>query len=136
MISITVNGVAYQVPSNASDTNWAAKQVAFEQALATLANALAAQPFAETTLTDGSGTPGSATANTVRGRHAFGAGEQTITITNSLVTTASQISVTLETIDATLTHLRCVTLSGGAFTIVGNAAATGTTKVSWTVINS
>lgn len=39
MISITVDGVAYEVPSNASDTNWAAKQVAFEQAMATAVNA-------------------------------------------------------------------------------------------------
>lgn len=51
MISITVNGVAYQVPSNASDTNWAAKQVAFEQALATAVNtALAAPSFTSATL--------------------------------------------------------------------------------------
>jgi hypothetical protein len=34
MISISVNGVDYDVPSSASDTNWAAAQIAFEQALA------------------------------------------------------------------------------------------------------
>lgn len=34
MISITIDGVAYPVPSNAADTNWAASQVAFEQAIA------------------------------------------------------------------------------------------------------
>lgn len=34
MISIEVDGTSYEVPSNAADTNWAAKQVAFEQALA------------------------------------------------------------------------------------------------------
>lgn len=38
MIDISVLGVAYPVPSNASDTNWAAKQVAFEQALAAAVN--------------------------------------------------------------------------------------------------
>lgn len=34
MISITVAGVSYQVPSSAADVDWAAKQVALEQALA------------------------------------------------------------------------------------------------------
>lgn len=34
MIAITVASDSYDVPSNAADQNWAAKQVAFEQALA------------------------------------------------------------------------------------------------------
>lgn len=34
MINVTVNGVVYPVPSSAADVDWAAKQVAFEQALA------------------------------------------------------------------------------------------------------
>lgn len=35
MISITINGVGtFEVPSNAADTNWAAKQVAFERGVA------------------------------------------------------------------------------------------------------
>ena len=34
MINITVDGVAYPVPSSAADQNWAAKQIAFQQALA------------------------------------------------------------------------------------------------------
>ena len=38
-VSITINGTPYDVPSSAADTNWAAQQVAFEQALATFANA-------------------------------------------------------------------------------------------------
>lgn len=40
MISITVNGTAYSVPSSAADTNWAANQVAFEQALASYVNTI------------------------------------------------------------------------------------------------
>lgn len=44
MISITVDGVAYDVPSSAQDTNWQAKQVAFEQALATAINKALAVP--------------------------------------------------------------------------------------------
>ncbi len=38
-VPITVNEVVYQVPAGASDTNWAAKQIAFEQALAAAVNA-------------------------------------------------------------------------------------------------
>lgn len=44
MITITVDGVSYEVPSSAADTNWAAKQVAFEQALATFLNSVGAAP--------------------------------------------------------------------------------------------
>lgn len=38
MISITVGSDSYDVPSNAADQNWAAKQIAFEQALAVAVN--------------------------------------------------------------------------------------------------
>lgn len=51
MISITINGVAYDVPSSAADTNWAAQQVAFEQALVAYVNTLAPSTI--------EGTPGS-----------------------------------------------------------------------------
>ncbi len=37
MISIDVNGTPYEVPSSAADTNWAAQQVAWEQAVSSLA---------------------------------------------------------------------------------------------------
>jgi hypothetical protein len=40
MISITVNGTPYSVPSSAADVDWAADQVAFEQALAGALNAV------------------------------------------------------------------------------------------------
>lgn len=53
-VSVTVDGVAYDVPSNASDTNWAAAQVAFEQALATAINrALAAPSWTALSLVNG-----------------------------------------------------------------------------------
>lgn len=42
MITITLNGDDFEVPSSAVDTNWAASQVAYEQALATEINALVA----------------------------------------------------------------------------------------------
>lgn len=38
-ITLTINGVAYTYPSGASDTNWAAEQVAAMQALTAVANA-------------------------------------------------------------------------------------------------
>lgn len=33
MITVDVDGTEYEIPSSAADTNWAAKQVAFEQAM-------------------------------------------------------------------------------------------------------
>jgi hypothetical protein len=76
-ISITVNSVAYDVPSSAADTNWAALQVAFEQALATAVNAaiaantaLAAKFVSGTgTLTSGAATV--ATASVAAGSRIF-----------------------------------------------------------------
>jgi hypothetical protein len=43
MVSIDVNGTTYSVPSSAADVNWAAAQVAFEQALATNINTAVTQ---------------------------------------------------------------------------------------------
>lgn len=50
MITITVDSVDYEVPSSALDTNWAAKQIAFEQALAAAINAVPALPDATASL--------------------------------------------------------------------------------------
>lgn len=44
MINITVDGVVYPVPSSAADLDWAAKQFAFEQALAVAVNEALATP--------------------------------------------------------------------------------------------
>ncbi len=68
-VSITINGVAYDVPSSAADTNWAADQVAFEQAIAA---ALAPQTWTAATLINswanlsGAGTAGHAIDSTGR----------------------------------------------------------------------
>lgn len=43
-VPITINGVVYQAPSSAADTNWAALQLVLEQALATAVNAAVAAP--------------------------------------------------------------------------------------------
>jgi hypothetical protein len=71
-VPITVDGVTYPVPSAATDTNWAAQQVAFEQAVGTsIANLQAA---AVTGPSDIQGTPASGTgitgADTEIARHA------------------------------------------------------------------
>lgn len=88
-----------------------------------------------TSFVDGSGTPGNATANTLRGRHAIAGAASTCVVTNSCVTAASQVVVTLETNDGTLTFVKTAIPAAGSFTVTGNAAATGTTKFSWIVIN-
>ena len=55
-ISITVAGVSYSVPSSAVDTDWAAAQIAFEQALAaTVATGPAAQRLSSNVTPVGTG---------------------------------------------------------------------------------
>ncbi len=88
-----------------------------------------------TSFLDVSGTPGNATANTVRGRAAIAGAASTCVITNSLVTAASTVLVTKETNDATATSFLSVVPGAGSFTVTANAGATGTTKFSWVVIN-
>lgn len=39
-VTITINGTDYSVPSSAADTNWAANQVAWEQAVSTYVNSI------------------------------------------------------------------------------------------------
>ncbi len=51
MIPVSVLGTPYQVPSSAADTNWAAAQIAFEQALAAGLTAVAGLPDAITNQT-------------------------------------------------------------------------------------
>lgn len=84
--------------------------------------------------TDSSGTPGNATNNNLSGRAAFAAAASTVVITNSLVTAASKVFVSLGGSDATLTSVR-VTSAAGSFTVTGNAAATGTTVFDFLVVN-
>lgn len=84
--------------------------------------------------TDASGTPGNATINNLSGRAAFAAAGTTVVITNSLVTAASKVFVSLGGSDATLTSVR-VTAAAGSFTVTANAAATGTTPFDFLVVN-
>jgi hypothetical protein len=85
--------------------------------------------------TDSSGIPGNATSLTTRGRAAFPATGQFVTITNSFVGPTSMVIVTLSATDTALTSTR-VTLAAGSFTVTGNAAAAGITTFDYLIINS
>lgn len=89
----------------------------------------------QATYTDSSGTPGNVTNNSPRGRAAFAAASATVTVTSSLVTATSSVFVQQETADATLTTILSVVPAAGSFTVTGNAAAIGTTKFSFFVVN-
>lgn len=84
--------------------------------------------------TDDSATTGNRTVNKARGFSAIAAATSTITITNTFVTTSSQVVATLMTNDATAILKNCVPASG-SFTCNLTANATGTTKIAWTVFN-
>ena len=85
--------------------------------------------------TDASGTPGAATINKPSGVVSIAIGQASVTVTNSLVTANSKVFATLQFADATLTTVRTVVPTSGAFTITGNANATAATKVAFFVIN-
>ncbi len=85
--------------------------------------------------TDSTASPGDAVINKMAGVSSIAAGQASVTITNSLVTTSSSVFAMLQASDGTLTQiLRCVPGSG-SFTITGNASATGNTRVAWFVTN-
>lgn len=84
---------------------------------------------------DDSATSGNRTVNRMRGKNAIAIGAAAATITNNLVTANSQVIVTLEFIDATLTTILTVVPGAGSFVVTGNANATAATKFGWVVIN-
>lgn len=90
--------------------------------------------FAITNFLDDSATTGNRTVNKSRGINAFAGGSSSITITNSHVTATSTVLAVLQTNDATAI-IKNVVPTSGSFDINLSAAATGTTKVAWTVIN-
>ncbi len=75
---------------------------------------------------DSSGTPGAVTNNSPRGRVAFAAAAASVVVTNNLVTAASMVIATLRTPDTGLTSILRVLPAAGSFTIIANAASTGT----------
>lgn len=82
--------------------------------------------------TDSSASPGAATADRPIGKNAIAAAASSVTITNSLVTTASVILITPHARDATCKELIAVP-AAGSFTVSGSAAATAAVPFSWEV---
>lgn len=89
----------------------------------------------QATFTDSSGTPGNVTNNSPRGLVAIAAASTAVTVTSSIVTATSLVVCQLQTADGTLTNINSVVPAAGSFTITGNAAATGITKVAFFVVN-
>jgi hypothetical protein len=83
---------------------------------------------------DSSGTPGNATINQPSGRSAIAAVATTAVITNSLVTAASRVLVTLRANDTTAVRV-AVTTAAGSFTVTANAAATAALPFDWLVVS-
>jgi|HubBroStandDraft_2_1064218.scaffolds.fasta_scaffold11246_5 hypothetical protein len=86
-----------------------------------------------TTFGNSSGTPGNQTSNTPSGICSIAGAGTTVTVTNSLVTATSRIFATIATNDTTAT-LKSVVPGSGSF-VINIVAATGTTNISWFVLN-
>jgi len=84
--------------------------------------------------TDISGTPGSGTANTPRGRFAFTSASTSATITCNVCAATSAVLLSLQTGDATATSVTVVP-GAGSFVVTTNAATTGTPKCDFLVVN-
>jgi len=82
---------------------------------------------------DASGTPGNATINQPSGRAAIAAAGTAAVITNSLVTAASRVLVTLRANDTTAVRI-AVTTAAGSFTVTANAAATAALPFDFLVV--
>jgi len=81
-----------------------------------------------------SGTTGAQTINKASGSVNFAASASTLVVTNSLVSSTSNVFLQVEGTDATALSAR-VTKASGSFTITLNAPATAETTVSFFVIN-
>ena len=80
------------------------------------------------------GTTGAQTINKTCGSVNFRAGDTSLVVTDSRVTTASVIVATVATNDTTMKTV-LVVAAAGSFTITANAAATAETRVNFIVIN-
>ncbi len=89
-----------------------------------------------TSYIDDSATPGDRTMNCLRGKNSFDV-LATLTITNSLVKSTSQVVATLEVPDGLTTSILRCTPANGSFTIVaaGDPSTSGVAIVAWTLIN-
>jgi hypothetical protein len=77
---------------------------------------------------------GAQTINKSSGSVNFAAGNTSLVVTNSLVTTGSVILCTVGTNDSTMLSVQAVAASG-SFTIYANAAATAETRVNFVIFN-
>lgn len=90
-------------------------------------------PITFTSYTDDSTTAGNRTVNQTRGKNAFASGTSAVTITNSRVTTDSQVIATLEELDGAIALTACVP-AAGSFTCNLTANATADRTFSWLII--
>lgn len=79
------------------------------------------------------GTTGAQTINKASGSVNFAPGASSLVVTNDFVTQNSVILVTVGSSDASLRTATAVATEG-FFTLYGNAAATGETRVNWMVV--
>jgi hypothetical protein len=79
------------------------------------------------------GTTGAITINKPAGGVRLAAGQSSVVVTNSLVTSSTHILATVATNDSTLKSVNVVP-SAGSFTVTGNAAATGEVLIRWIII--
>lgn len=85
---------------------------------------------------DGSGTTGDQTINNPSGLFKVAAGQQSVTITCDKVHPTSKVFCVLQSDDATMTSVKCVTVTEGSFTFKGNAVCTADTKVAFQLLGS
>lgn len=81
------------------------------------------------------GTTGNQTINKASGTVNIAAAGTTVTVTNSLVTTASLIFCQLRTNDTTATGIKSVVPGAGSFVITLTAAATAEVSIGFHCIN-
>ncbi len=121
MITIAVNGVDYEVPSDARDTNWAAKQIAFEQALAAGVNGGASGTVADVIITSAGFTiPSTANVNII---HSL----------SSAISVTSAPSITAGTVTGQRLQLFNLYTTGTSITL-RNAGASGLNLKTATVV--
>lgn len=80
------------------------------------------------------GTVGNQPINKAAGSVNFAATATSLVVTNSLVTTATRVLATVNTVDTTLKSVVAV-CTAGAITLTANAAATAETNVSFLILN-
>jgi hypothetical protein len=86
----------------------------------------------KTRITDTTGVPGNATADTFQGRAACASGADTVLIRSDKCVADSVVSVTLEDLDRTATRCKAVA-SDGSFAVTFDANASALTRFRWVI---